>query len=86
MAPVQIRFFDLNRFDKRSFEGFVACFHVRQIKVCEHVGKQDSKSICDSHVQKRRHLVKHGSCFLKELFLLEKGRWLCLTKRFDIPR
>jgi hypothetical protein len=53
MAPVQIRFFDLNRFEKRNFEGFVACFHVRQIKVCEHVGKQDSKSTCDSHVQKK---------------------------------
>ena len=52
MAPVQIRFFDLNRFDKRSFEGFVACFPVRQVKVCEHVGKQGSKSTCDSHVQK----------------------------------
>ena len=87
MERVQIRFFDLNRFNKRSFEGFVACFPVRQIKVCEHIGKQDQNQPVTATCKKRyRYLVKRGSCFLKELFLLEKGRWLCLTKRFDVSR
>src|SRR6266496_1527434 len=32
-------FFKLNRFDERGFEGFVTCFHIGQIQICEHVGK-----------------------------------------------
>src|SRR6516162_690935 len=47
-------FFDLNRFDKSSPERFIAGFHVRQIEVGKHVGKQGQKPV-SGHVPEKKN-------------------------------
>src|SRR6266540_1232366 len=46
-------FFYLNRFDKWGPKGFVACFHVGQIDIGQHVGEQRQKFVAD-HVPKEK--------------------------------
>ena len=45
-------FFDLNRFDNRSFEGFVARLHIGQVEVGKHVGKKGQKLVGDHMPEK----------------------------------
>jgi hypothetical protein len=45
--------FDLNRFDKRSSEGFVARLHVGQVEVRKHIGKEGQKLVGDHMPEKK---------------------------------